>query len=121
MNATLIRTRPIIKAGDGIVIETTRGEYEGRKGPFFSVNDIIDYTDENSLVIYHDAGGNFRDITEDTADDYLTKYPRTTPDDDVPPYVKNSTAWNIFCESFSERPQKEASCAMYYANSAGRR
>ncbi len=113
------RPNPVIRANEGVVFKTVHNEYHGRTGPFYWA-DIIDYADENTLAIFHDEEGRFRDLTEDAASFWLDKYQDTTPDDDVPAYVKNSKAWDIYCEDYPA-PKPLSAHAVYYHNSAGRR
>lgn len=120
MNASLIQIKAplFIRAGEGLITKTTDGEYIGQSGPF-SKAQVLHYTDDKTLVVYHDRGEDgVRDITEDTACDFLDAHPDYSPYEEefVPPYVRNSIAWSKHIESYVELKR----ALSLHANSAGR-
>lgn len=120
MNATLIRTRPIIKAGDALYVESII-EGQVKDGPFAtSLPYIVRWLGDDCTRVVHRDGTEFRDITEELAAIWLGMHPSFTPYDVgmVPEYVKRSEEWSQLCSEYPKTPMRVA--LSLHAGQAGR-
>ncbi|MEK1887950.1 MAG: hypothetical protein AAAB35_10340 [Phyllobacterium sp.] len=93
---------PVIRADEGLILKTDRQEYEGKCGPFDTIDDVLAYCDDRTLVILHDTGDRTLDLTEDFAGYWLDRHSDTTEDDFVPPFVRHSMNYEIFIDELEQ-------------------